>query len=108
MDCKFEKQRFLFKDAWKMIFGIPNTFVKVATIYGITIEMRTKETNHRGCPHCHAKYREQSIRISLKDFSILDSTNMDSKHQNLAVDYVKNNLEFLISLWNEIPGVIQI
>lgn len=107
-EIQIEKEALLFEHEWKAIFGIPpNTFGKVDNFYGITIEMKTKETNHIGKPHCHAKYQGQSIRISLKDFSILDSTKMDAKHQKMAVEYVKEHLDYLTYLWNKIPGVIK-
>lgn len=70
--------------------------------------MHTNEANHRGSPHCHAKYKDKEISISLKDFSILVSNGMDNKHQQLAVNYVKDHIDLLKELWNRNPNVIKL
>lgn len=50
--------------AWQAIFEIPITFVKVGQIKSIVFEIKTKENGHNE-PHCHVKYQEQEISISL-------------------------------------------
>lgn len=102
-----EKQILLFENVWKFIFDIPIRFYRVDNFLGITIEMKTNEANHRGCPHCHAKYQDKEISISLLDCSIIASKGMDPKHEKMAVNYVKDNKDFLIELWNKNPGVIK-
>lgn len=101
------KESALFESEWMLIFEIPNTFYKIACFYGVTIEMHTNESNHYGTPHCHAKYQDKSISISLRDFSILETDGMDSKHQKMAVEYVKNHVDYLKERWNKNPNVIK-
>ena len=108
MDNKKEKELVMMELEWKKIFGIPITFEKMASFNGITIEIRTNESNHFGSPHCHAKYQNQEISISLRDFSVLASNGMDKNHQRLAVEYVKNHVDFLIDRWNKNPNVIKL
>lgn len=105
---KREKEIALMKMEWQLIFGISITYDRVDSFLGVTIEMHTNEANHHGSPHCHAKYRDKEISISLVDFSILVSNGMDSRHQKMAVNYVKEHLDYLKDLWNRNPNCIKI
>lgn len=103
-----EKEIATMKMEWQLIFEIPITYEKVDRFLGITIEMHTNEMNHLGSPHCHAKYRDKEISISLKDYSVLVSNGMDFKHQKMAIQYVKEHIDYLTELWNRNPNCIKI
>ena len=107
-NLNIEKEIFLFNSIWQFIFEIPTKFYHIDKPYGVTIEMHTKEANHRGVPHCHAKYKDKEISISLIDYSVIISNGMDSKHKKMAVNYVKEHIVFLKELWNKNPNVITI
>lgn len=100
------------KKKWRQIFEVRiilgrNLILQDLPV-GIRIEMHTNEANHRGMPHCHAKYRNKEVSISLKDYSVVFSNGMDGKHQKMAVKCVQQNIELLRELWNENPNVIQL
>lgn len=81
------------------IFGLYNSRGRVGQINGITFEIRSKEAGH-GTPHVHARYENKNISISLVDFHVL-AGNLSDKQTRLAIDYVKENHEKLLTKWEE-------
>ena len=71
----------------------------VGNFKSIRFEIRPKEQGHPTA-HIHAYYENLNISISLEDFSIL-AGNIPHKQSKIAVEWVKNNIDFLRSKWNE-------
>lgn len=65
----------------------------------IIFEIRTKEQGHN-VPHLHARYEDENISISLLDFSVL-AGNIPDKQKKLAVQWTRENIDFLRKKWNE-------
>lgn len=86
--------------AWQAIFEIPITFVKVGQIKSIVFEIKTKENGHNE-PHCHVKYQEQEISISLLEGHRILAGNLNKKQQAEAVKWVEENIDILKQYWNE-------
>lgn len=86
--------------AWQAIFEIPITFVKVGQIKSIVFEIKTKENGHYE-PHCHVKYQEQEISISLLEGHRILAGNLNKKQQAEAVKWVEENIDILKQYWNE-------
>ncbi len=86
--------------AWQAIFEIPITFVRVGQIKSIVFEIKTKENGHNE-PHCHVKYQEQEISISLLEGHRILAGNLNKKQQAEAVKWVEENIDILKQYWNE-------
>lgn len=86
--------------AWQAIFEIPIIFVKVGQIKSIVFEIKTKENGHNE-PHCHVKYEEQEISISLLEGHRILAGNLNKKQQAEAVKWVEENIDILKQYWNE-------
>lgn len=70
---------------------------------GIVYFFHSSEKPHLNYPHVHARYGEDTISISLRDFTVIGSFS-SKKKQKEAVEYVKNkqNLTRLKAEWNRI------
>ena len=78
--------------AWQAIFEIPITFVKVGQIKSIVFEIKTKENGHNE-PHCHVKYQEQEISISLLEGHRILAGNLNKKQQTYSEEDIKSFIE---------------
>lgn len=92
--------------AFCRIFGLYEIRKKVETLeYGIVIEIRTKEQGHV-IPHIHAKYHSNNISVSLINGEIL-AGNIPHKQSKMAVEWIKNNKDYLLSIWEETHGRVE-
>ncbi|GEM_PF-6093047 len=80
-------------------FEIYSIRAQVGNRGAIIFEIRTKEQGHN-TPHLHAKYENKNISISLVDYSVL-SGNLHSKQAKIAVEWTRENIDFLKKKWNE-------
>lgn len=55
--------------------------------------------NDHNPPHVHAIYDKYSVSISLIDYSVI-AGNLPKKNQNIAVRWVKDNLDYISEHWN--------
>lgn len=76
--------------------------------YGITLEIRTKENGYDKKPHCHAKYEDKSISISLIDYSILEEHGFNENMKKKAVKLIKEYKNQLDKLWKKYHGIIEL
>ncbi len=68
---------------------------------GLIYFFHTNERNHLYYPHIHVKYNDEEISISLKDFSL--TGNFESlKKMKVAIRYVKNHQQKLMTEWDRI------
>lgn len=85
---------------WELVFeGVMCYRDTVERTHGIAFEIRPKEQGHN-VPHCHARYGNQNISISLIDFSIL-AGNIPSQKAAFAVQWVRVNINILKPHWNK-------
>lgn len=96
----FNQENYKQLGEWQMIFNIPITFAKVGEIKSIIFEIRTKENGHNE-PHCHVKYQEQEISISLLEGQRILAGNLNKKQQAQAIKWVEDNIDILKQYWNE-------
>ena len=85
-------------------FGFSTNFEKVAKEKGILFEIRPKENGHN-IPHCHAKYQDKEISISLNDCSVL-AGNLDKQKEKFAIDFVRNNLSIFQQHWDKFHKIV--
>lgn len=55
--------------------------------------------NDHNPPHVHAIYDKYSVSISLIDYSVI-AGNLPKKNQNIAVKWVKDNIDYISEHWN--------
>jgi hypothetical protein len=76
----------------------------VVWLKNIRIEIRTREKNHTGRPHCHAVVRECDASIDLVTFEVLESTGYAKSDIKEIVEKIKVNHDALMAKWKEYHG----
>lgn len=103
----------LYRDLWGFFSGVFEILLiraKVGKVNGIVFSVRSNEMNHT-IPHIHAKYGEYEISVSIKNGEVL-AGNLPNKNQKIAVKWVLENKEKLLSDWSnlslscDVPGTI--
>lgn len=79
----------------------PNNAKEFSRLNGIIYYINPKEKPHLHFPHVHAKDNEETISISLRNYSVTGSFKSRSK-QKEAVTYVKINKRKLLKEWYKI------
>lgn len=79
----------------------PNNAKEFSRQNGIIYYINPKEKPHLNFPHVHAKDNEDTISISLRNYSVTGSFKNRSK-QKEAVAFVKTNKRKLLKEWNTI------
>lgn len=87
----------------KIIFGIPFEFAKINTNkkYGMELIVRPKENGYNNIAHCHIKYEDKVISISLENYSILENHGFNNVMEKRAIKLVKENINDLNNLWEK-------
>ena len=67
---------------------------------GISFSVRSNEGNHV-IPHVHARFGEYEISIAIETGAIL-AGNLPKKNQKIAVSWVANNRDKLLSDWRSL------
>lgn len=88
-------------------FEIPFKYAKVVNKEGIIIEIRTKENGHN-VEHCHVKYRDKEVSISLIDYKVLSQTKMNEKEIIAVIKCVKGNIDKLRMVWEQYHNKIEL
>ena len=71
----------------------------------ITIEIRTKESNHTR-PHFHVSVSgEDSASIAIGNLEIL-AGNLSSKVKGKVITWAEKNKDLLMRIWNEFPRTV--
>ena len=81
------------------IFNLCEYRARVGEHKQIIFEIRPKENGHN-VAHIHAKYENENISISLVDFSVI-AGNLPRKQTKSAIQWTKDNIDFLRTKWNE-------
>ena len=97
---EFNQENYKQLGEWQHILGIPITFVKVGQIKSIIFEIRTKENGHNE-PHCHVKYQNQEISVSLLEGHKILAGNLNKKQEREAIKWIEDNIDILKKYWNE-------
>ena len=66
---------------------------------GIKFEIHSKETPHNN-PHIHASYGEYNISVDILTLKV--KGRMPTKKQKYAIEWVKQNKEYLLGKWKDI------
>lgn len=87
------------------VFEVYEIRERVGKVNNIVFYIYPNEQQHHK-PHIHAKFNELDISISLIDFSIIAaSKNLPEKNRRVAVEWVKENIEWLISSWDRMHQI---
>lgn len=81
-------------------FQIMEIREKVATIRGITFEVRSREQNH-ALPHLYASYDKYWVSIAIATGEVL-AGNLPKSQQRIAVEWVKTHSEDLLKRWSAV------
>lgn len=85
---------------WELVFiGVTCYRDTVERTHGIRFEIRPKEKGHN-VPHCHARFGNQNISISLVDFTIL-AGNIHPQKSKFALRWVEENISTLKAHWDK-------
>lgn len=105
-----EKILYFLQTELRVIFEMPFFYQQVDTSkkYGITLEVRSKENGYDNIPHCHARYNNKCISISLIDYSILEQNGVKENMQRKAIEMVKRYKNELDELWTKFHGKIEL
>jgi hypothetical protein len=68
------------------------------------VEVRSRERNHIGRPHCHAVVRECEASIDLVTFEVLESTGFAKSDIKEIIAIIKENHEELMAEWRRCHG----
>lgn len=82
------------------VFELCEVRGKVGEDNGVVFYMSSNEGNHN-IPHVHASCGEFDISIGIDDGQVL-AGNLPRKNQKIAVSWVKQNKENLLSKWKDI------
>lgn len=102
-----EKELELIRTKLMIALGISFKYAKVINKEGIVIEIRTKENGHN-VEHCHVKYRDKEVSISLIDYKVLTQTKMNEKETMAVIKCVKENIEELRTMWEKYHNKIEL
>lgn len=80
------------------------TEAKIIREKNVEIEIRTKENGHN-IPHCHVKRDDKEASISLIDFKVLSTSNINKKQENEIINLVEKNKDELRRAWEEFHGI---
>ena len=70
----------------------------------IRFEIRSRERNHIGRPHCHAVGKDSEASVDLITFEVLEAIGFHQKDLNQIVEKVKEFNDELIAKWEEYHG----
>jgi hypothetical protein len=73
----------------------------------IQIEIRTRERNHIGRPHCHAFTADKEASIDLNPVQVLESTGFSRSDLKQILEKVQEYKEELLIKWEEYHGQIK-
>jgi hypothetical protein len=76
----------------------------VVWLKNIRIEIRSRERNHIGRPHCHAVVRDCDASIDLVTLEVLESTGFSRSDVKQIISKVSEHLEELMAKWEEYHG----
>ena len=76
----------------------------VVWLKNIRIEVRTREKNHTGRPHCHAVVGECDVSIDLITFEVLGSTGYARNDIKEIIEKIKEYHDALMVKWREYHG----
>lgn len=85
-------------DFINQVFELYELRGRVGRINGISFIVHSNEQNHT-IPHIHAKYGEYEISVAIMTGEIL-AGNLPKKNRKIAVDWVLNHQNRLLSDWN--------
>lgn len=102
-----EKELETIRTQLMIAFEIPFKFTKVINKEGIVIEVRTKENGHN-VEHCHVKYKDKEVSISLIDYKVLTQTKMNEKEIIAVTKCVKGNIDKLRMVWEKYHNKIEL
>lgn len=91
---------------WNNIFNIVSRRKKVGEYKGITFVIHANESCHNK-GHIHVKYQEKEVSISIPEAEIIDG-NLPPKQMGIARNWVRGNVDYLISNWNDFTKGIKI
>lgn len=78
----------------------PQNAVEVGDEDGIKYIIHANEDNHKNDPHIHAQAQQETLRISLNDYTT--KGNMKSSLKRKAIKYVKEHNDSLKNRWEDI------
>jgi len=76
----------------------------VVWLKNIRIEVRTREKNHTGRPHCHAVVRDCDASIDLVTFDVLESRGYAKSDLKEIVAIIREYHDELMERWKEYHG----
>jgi Domain of unknown function (DUF4160) len=76
----------------------------VVWLKNIRIEVRSREKNHTGRPHCHAVGPGSDASIDLVTFEVLESSGYAKSDVKEIIEKIKEHHEILMEKWREYHG----
>ena len=76
----------------------------VVWLKSIRIEVRTREKNHIGRPHCHAVTHDCDASIDLLTFEVLESNGYTKSEVKEIIAKVQEYRDVLVAKWEEYHG----
>lgn len=85
------------------VFELYETRERVGTQNNIKFFIYPRESKHHE-PHVHAILDKYEISISLIDYKVIVG-NLPNKNQKIAIEWVKENIGILKSMWNKMHEI---
>ena len=76
----------------------------VVWLKNIRIEIRSRERNHIGRPHCHAVVRDCEASIDLISLEVLETTGFSRGDIKQIVSKIREYQDELMEKWEEYHG----
>ncbi len=76
----------------------------VVWLKNIRIEVRSRERNHIGRPHCHAVLQDASLSVDLVSFEVLECSGFAKSDVKQIIEKMTQHREELMSKWEEYHG----
>lgn len=90
---------------FQYVFEIYEIRERVGKINNIVFYIYPNEERHHE-PHVHARFNEFEISISLISFLVIASSkNLPEKNKRIAVRWVKENVDWLVSSWDKMHQI---
>lgn len=87
---------------WDMILRNISDFVQLDKVKELKFEIRTNEKGNHNRQHLHVSTSSASMSIAIDNGEILACSGKISPSQkNLARDWLDQNREFVIDMWNK-------
>ncbi len=102
----FEVEKYLMFRAFAELLGYEFHRARVGNTEGISFIIHTNEKARHNRPHLHAQYQGKEVVVALDSYEIIKG---DIKQKNnTAVQFVKENINYLRKKWNQLSNGIKI